>query len=106
ASGSAEAVAGAEDRRQLVGGRDLELIVTAVRGGLVGPPAQERGRVTEAPSLQMIVLHLADALDAKRLPREVLAGIPAASRARHTLVLVHRPPPLLPPVPLHPPPPH
>src|SRR5262249_6404107 len=83
-----------------VGGRDLELIVTAVRGGLVGPPAQEGGRVTEAASLQMIVLHLADAFDAKRLPREGLAGIPAAPRARHALVLVRGARPLLPRVPL------
>src|SRR5262249_34479924 len=100
ANASAEAVAGAEDRRHLGKGGDLQLIVKALRGRPVVRPAQERGRMTEAPSLQMIVLHLADALDAKRLPREVLAGIPAASRTRHTLVLVHGARPLLPRVPL------
>src|SRR5262249_48551340 len=86
----AQAVLLAEDRRQLVGRRHLELIVAAVLRGSVGPPAQERRRVPETTALQVIVLHLADALDAKRLPGQVLARVPAALRARHALALVRR----------------
>ena len=52
-----------ENLGELGGGRDLELVVTAVRGPLVGTPAQEGGRVSEAVALQVVVLHLAYALD-------------------------------------------
>ena len=68
---------------ELVGRRDFELIVAAVLRPLVGPPAQEDRRVAEAIALHVVVLHLADALDPQRLPRQVLAGAPAALRAGH-----------------------
>src|SRR3954469_1260027 len=68
---------------QLVSGRDFELVVAAIAGRLVGAPAQEDRRVAEAVALQVVVLHLAHALDAQRLPRQVLARAPAAMPARH-----------------------
>src|SRR4030095_4733256 len=58
--------------------RDLELIVSAVRGLLIGTPAQEDGCVPEASSLHVVVLDLAHALDAQRLPREILPRTPPA----------------------------
>src|SRR4029453_12393968 len=73
----------AEDPLELVRSRDLELIVAAVGGCLVRTPAQERGRVAEPRALHVVVLHLADALDAERLPRQILAGAPAALAAGH-----------------------
>src|SRR5262249_17505148 len=72
---------------QLVGRGDLELVVAAVTRPLVGPPPHEGGRVAKAVALQMVVLDLAHALDAQRLPREVLARAPAAVAARHPLAL-------------------
>src|SRR6266571_9346310 len=72
-----------EDLGELGGRSDLELVVAAVRRPLVGTPAQEHGRMPEAGALQVVVLHLADALDPERLPGEVLALAPAAGRARH-----------------------
>ena len=75
----------AEHLRELVSGRDLELIVAAVGRLLVRAPALEDRGVTEAIALQVVVLHLADALDAQRLPREILARAPAALPAGHPL---------------------
>ncbi len=75
----------AEDLRELVRRRDLELIVAAVVRLPVGPPAQEHRRVPEAIALQVVVLHLAHALDPQRLPRQILAGAPAALPAGHAL---------------------
>src|SRR5439155_26941014 len=74
---------GREDFSELVGGRHLELIVTAVVRLLVRPPAQKSRRVTEALPLQMVVLDLAHPLDAERLPREILSRAPAAPRPGH-----------------------
>src|SRR3954469_18069776 len=68
---------------QLVSGRDFELVVAAIAGRLVGAPAQEDRRVAEAVALHVVVLNLAHALDAQRLPRQVLARAPAALTARH-----------------------
>src|SRR5215218_10419334 len=68
---------------QLERRRDLELIVAAVLGAAVGAPAQEGRRMPEAIPLQVVVLHFADPLDAQRLPRQILAGAPAALAARH-----------------------
>ena len=81
-SGAAGSGRGTRPRRpsQLVGRRDLELVVAAVAGRLVRPPAQEDRRVAEAVALQVVVLHLAHALDPQRLPGQVLAGAPAALR--------------------------
>src|SRR5207248_11479095 len=79
--------AGAEDALQLVGGRDLQLIVAAVLGALVRAPAQELRGMPEASSLHVIVGDLADALGPQRLPAQVLAAIPAARRARTPLAL-------------------
>src|SRR3982751_5047005 len=77
------ASARAEHLLELVRGRDLELIVAAVPGRLVGAPAQETGRVAEAIALHVVVLHFADALDPERLPRQILAGAPPALAAGH-----------------------
>ena len=57
-------LARAEDFVEFVRLGDLELIVAAVRRRFVGPPAQEHCAVTEAIALKMIVLDLADAVDA------------------------------------------
>src|SRR5207344_3380799 len=70
---------------ELVGPRDLELAVAAVLRPLVRAPAQKGRRVAEALALQVIVFHLAHALDAQRLPRQVLARAPAALPAGHAL---------------------
>src|SRR4051812_40248695 len=75
--------ASAEHFRQLEWRGDLQLVVGAVLERLVGPPPQEDRGMTEAIALQVVVLHLADALDAKRLPRKVLAGAPTALRSGH-----------------------
>src|SRR5206468_2237205 len=40
----------------------------------------------EAIALQVIVGHLADALDAQRFPAEILAAVPSAGGARHAPV--------------------
>src|SRR5437762_12895136 len=74
---------GPENLLQLVGRRDLELVVTAVLGLFVRPPALKHRRVPEPIALQVIVLHLGDALDAERLPRHIFAAAPAALRAGH-----------------------
>src|SRR5262249_39690679 len=74
---------GAEHVVELVRRRDLELVVPAVGRLLVGTPTLKDSGVTEARSLHVVVLHLADALDAKRLPRQILAGAPAALAAGH-----------------------
>src|SRR5438876_8699785 len=73
----------AEHLLELERGRDLELIVPAVLRALVGSPALEHGRVTESIALHVVVLHLAHALDAQRLPRQILPRAPAALTARH-----------------------
>src|SRR5262249_5200976 len=74
-----------ENLLELIGAGGLELVVAAFRRRLVRAPAQKRGRVAEAVALQVIVFHLAHALDAQRLPRQVLARAPAALAARHAL---------------------
>src|SRR5690348_2646808 len=79
---------GAEDLAQLERRSDLELIVATVGRLLVGTPAPEVGRVTEAIALQVVVRDLADALDAERLPRQVLAAVPPRGCARHALPLL------------------
>ena len=76
---------GTEDRSELVSRSNLELIVAAVLRRLVVTPAQERRGMTEAIALHVVVLHLAHALDAERLPRQVLAGAPSAVAAWHAL---------------------
>ena len=45
--------------------------------------------MTEAVALHVIVFHFAHALDAQRLPRQVLAGTPAALPAGHPRVTRH-----------------
>ena len=87
----------AEHLLELVRGRDLELVVAAVDRPFVGTPTLEDGRVTESRALHVIVFHLADALDAKRLPREIFARAPTALAARHArhLALVPRPTPAM-----------
>src|SRR5262245_57200959 len=50
---------GAENLLELVRSRDLELIVAAVRGTLVGSPSFEHRRVAEPIALHVVVLHLA-----------------------------------------------
>src|SRR5207248_7025381 len=85
APGSGAFGSGRENLVELIGGGDLELVVAAFGRRLVGPPAQEDRRMAEAVALEMVVLHLAHALDAQRLPGEVLARAPAALRAGHAL---------------------
>src|SRR6185295_12457997 len=63
--------------------RDLELVVAAVRRPLVGTPAREDGGVPEPIALEVVVLDLAHALDAQRLPGEILARAPPALAAGH-----------------------
>src|SRR5207249_401795 len=72
-----------EDRRELGGRNDLELIVATVGRSLVGTPAHEDGSMAEARALQVVVLHLARPLDAERLPGQILALAPAAGGAGH-----------------------
>src|SRR5947199_208870 len=81
----ARARAGAEDSLELVGRRDLQLIVAAVLGTLVEAPAHELRGVPEARALHVVVGDLADALGTQRLPAQILAAIPPAGRAGHAL---------------------
>src|SRR5262249_37728123 len=76
---------GAEHALQLVGGRDLQVVVAAVPRALVGAPAQELGGVPEASPLHVVVSDLADALGPERLPAQVLAAIPATGGAGEPL---------------------
>src|SRR5262245_33959797 len=62
-SGSAENLLELERRR------DLELFVGAVGRRLVWTPSFKDGGVAEPRALHVVVLHLAHALDAQRLPR-------------------------------------
>src|SRR5689334_5385009 len=71
---------GAEDLRQLERRGLLELVVAAVRRLLVRAPAQERGPVAEAITLEMVIGDLGHTLQAERLPRQVLAAVPAGRR--------------------------
>ena len=82
-SGVSDAWPRAEDLLELVRSRDLELIVGAVVRRLVGAPALETAAWRNAVALHVVVLHFADALDAQRLPRQILARAPAALAARH-----------------------
>src|SRR5437868_10067432 len=75
--------AGGKHLLQLVCRSDVELIVAAVLGFLVRPPALKDRRVSKPVAFHMIVLHLAYALDPQRLPRQILAGAPAALAAGH-----------------------
>ena len=72
----------AEDLAQLVRRGLLELVVAAVGRRLVRAPALERRRVPEAVALEVVVGDLGDALGAERLPRQVLAAVPARGGAR------------------------
>src|SRR3954470_21899761 len=81
-----QALGTSEDARDLQRDAHLELVVAAVARGLVRPPALEVRRVAEAIALHVIVRDLGDELDAERLPREILAAVPAARRARLPLL--------------------
>src|SRR5690349_19483215 len=83
AAGSGAFGSGRENLVELVGLGDFELVVAAILGPLVGSPTQEDRRMAEAIALQVVVLHLAHAFRAQRLPREIFARAPAALRARH-----------------------
>src|SRR5688572_8844198 len=61
----------AENLLQLVRSRNLELVVPAIERLFVWTPSLEHRRVTKSRSLHVVVLDFADALDSKRLPREV-----------------------------------
>jgi hypothetical protein len=83
-----------EDLLELVRSRDLELVIPAIDRRLVRTPPLKDRRVAEPIALHVVVLHLAHALDSKRLPREVLSGAPTAlatGHARHPLATGHRP---------------
>src|SRR6187399_2305375 len=85
AAGGARASAGAEDSCELVGRGRLQLVVAAVCGRLVRPPAAERRPVTEPVALEVVVGDLDHPFRPQRLPREVLAAVPAARRAGEPL---------------------
>src|SRR5687768_17693672 len=74
---------GTENLGKLVRRNDFELLVSAVLRLLVVAPAQESCRMAESIALHMVVLHLAHAHSLHRLPRQILAGAPAAVAARH-----------------------
>src|SRR5690349_2251840 len=76
---------GAEDLLELEGGGLLELVVAAIGRLLVGTPALERGPVAEPIALEVVARHLGDPLEAERLPRQVLAPVPARRRAGEPL---------------------
>src|SRR4029079_18251225 len=63
----------------------LELVVAAVGRLLVRAPTLERGGVPEPIALEVVVGDLRDALDAQRLPRQVLAAVPARRRSGQPL---------------------
>src|SRR5205814_6444838 len=74
----------AEDALQLVGWGDLELIVAARLGRLVGPPANELRPMPESRSLHVVVRDFAHAFGPQRHPAQILAAIPAARSEEHT----------------------
>ena len=82
---------GTEDLRELVRSRNLELIVSTIARRLVRTPAQKDRRVSETRPLHVVVLDLADALDPKRFPGQILARAPAALTSWHACHLVARP---------------
>src|SRR4051794_30367918 len=84
ASGNAEP-SEAEDLQELHRDRGVELLVGARRRLAVGPPALEARGVAEPIALQVLVGDLGDEVEAQRLPREVLARVPPALRARSAL---------------------
>src|SRR5919198_913253 len=76
------ALAAAQHVRQVEGGGPLQLLVAAGARVAVGPPAAELGGVPEAAALHVVVGDLHHQLGAKRLPGQVLLGVPAGDRAR------------------------
>src|SRR4051794_40657177 len=67
----------AEDLLELERRGLLELVVPAVGRLLVEAPALEGRRVADPVALEMVVGNLCDALESQRLPRQVLASVPA-----------------------------
>ena len=78
-SGNADSTL-AEDPRQQERHGLLELVVAAGLGRLVRAPALERRPVPEPIALEVVVGDLRDPLRAERLPRQVLAAVPARGR--------------------------
>src|SRR6185503_19225589 len=72
-----------EDLLELVGRRDFELVIAAVARPLVRAPALKDRRMAKPRPLHMVVLDLTDSLYAQRLPRQILAGAPAALASGH-----------------------
>src|SRR5436190_17376231 len=81
---------------QLIRRRNFELVISAIGRLLVRTPPQKVRGVTESRALHVVVRHFADALDAQRLPAEILAAVPAARPARHPLPLTYRLRPIAP----------
>src|SRR6478672_11906731 len=75
---------GPEDARQQEGHALLELVVPAGLRRLVRSPALERGPVPEPVALEVVVGDLGNAFRAKRLPRQILAAVPARGRTRQS----------------------
>src|SRR4051812_14989579 len=73
---------------EVVADRDVELVVRAGAGLTVGAPPHELAGVPQPAALQLVVLDLHDQLRAQRHPGQVLAGVPAAGRARHPALAV------------------
>ena len=76
---------GSEDALQLIGRRDFQLIVAALRRRLVGTPAHELRGVPETRALHVVVRHFAHALRTQRLPAQILPAVPSTGRAGHPL---------------------
>src|SRR5207237_1215384 len=68
---------------ELVSSSNLQLVIAAVGWPLVRAPSLKDGGMSKAIALHVIVFDLADALDAQRLPREILAGAPSALPPGH-----------------------
>ena len=84
-AGTAAVSRRSEDPRELERRRLLELVVAAVGRRLVRSPALEGRPVPEPVALEVVVGDLGDALGAERLPRQVLAPVPARGRAGQSL---------------------
>ena len=82
---AATSALGTEDAGQQERHGLLELVVAAGLRRLVRAPALERRAVAEAVALEVVVGDLGDAFRAQRLPRQVLAAVPARGGARQAL---------------------
>src|SRR5580765_3782500 len=83
----------AEDFAQLDRDGDVQLVVAALVGRLVGAPPDEPGDSPEAVRLQLVELDLDHPLHPYRFPRQVLLGVPPAHPAGHAAFALRLRPP-------------